>query len=117
MKYLICENIVTHPNGAVINHSSIWRTFSNIQDARKYCVNNCRSGYSLNILKETSEGLFTMGWVAHSSYPKYGKTAFAWIFHARDGMRFINKDGSLGGRVPYQAAKIVDGKQVWYTKR
>lgn len=99
MRYLICENVVVHPNGMVINHSSVLRTFGNIGVARKYCMKNCRPGYSLNILKETSEGLFSVGWVAYSSYGKYGKTAFAWIFHTSDGRKFINKDGSLGRRV------------------
>ena len=115
MKYLICENVVIH-NGKVFNNSSILKTSTNIKNARRYCMINCPGGHSWNVLKETSEGIFPVGSVAWTSYPKNGKTAFGWIWN--DGnLRFINRDGSLGRNAPYQTWKVVNGKQVWYTKR
>ena len=95
MRYLICENVVIH-NEIVFNHSPILRTFSSIQSARKYCMNNCPQGYSWNILRDTMNGLISEGLVMRSSYPRYGRTAFAWIYWTGNNRRVINKDGSLG---------------------
>ena len=100
----------------VIGYGRVLRTFRSIDDARRFIINTCNKEHSMCIHTITSKGMFCIGMVWWTSYPKNGKTAFAWGYHKEGGgLWFINKDGSLGKPMPYSTWHVVDGKQVWYT--
>lgn len=102
-------------NGKVKGYFRILRTFRSIDDARRYCINNVPEGTSWSIHAITQKGMIPKGMVWWTSYPKNGKTSFAWGYHGeKGGLWFINKDGTLGKPMPYQTWRVEDGKQVWY---
>ena len=121
MDYAIIKNVTWHygdKTPKMLYNSGVIRTFRSVTDARRYIINNLDKG-GANIVEITSKGMQPYGWIHWHSYPKNGKTAYAWGYTSdkTGGLWFVNKDGTLGRPMPYSTWRVEDGKQKWYIKK